>query len=274
MSLSGRSPGSLVLLRHGQSEWNAADRSTGWVEVGLTDRGVAQARRAGELLREHGLLPDVVHTSVLKRAVRTARLALDAARLASVPTQASWRLNERPYGALQGRHERAILEEHGGEQLLRWRRSHHTAPLELADDDPWSQVGDPAYAGLPDDDVPRTESLRDVTRRLLPYWFSAIVPDLLQGHRVLVVAHGNSLRALVKHLDHISDEDIAAVDLPTGDPLAYDLDGALRPLARGGSFLDPQSAAAGISEVCLWGTPPPARRADGKPGNPGERLST
>jgi 2,3-bisphosphoglycerate-dependent phosphoglycerate mutase len=239
----------LILLRHGQSDWNEKNLSTGWVDVGLTPRGEDEARRGGELIRERDLLPDVLHTSVLRRAIRTAEIALDAADRLWLPVRRSWRLNERHYGALQGKNKKRTLEEFGEEQFMLWRRSYDTPPPPLPDDDEWSQVGDPTYASLPDELVPRTECLKDVVVRMLPYWYDAIVPDLATGATVLVVAHGNSLRALVKHLDAISDDDIADLNIPTGIPLVYRLDDNLRPLATGGEYLDPEAAAAAIEEV-------------------------
>jgi 2,3-bisphosphoglycerate-dependent phosphoglycerate mutase len=239
----------LVLLRHGQSDWNEKNLSTGWVDVGLTPRGEEEARRGGELMRERELLPDVLHTSVLRRAIRTAEIALDAADRLWLPVRRSWRLNERHYGAMQGKNKKRTLEEFGEEQFMLWRRSYDTPPPPLPDDDEWSQVGDPMYASLPDELVPRTECLKDVVVRMLPYWYDVIVPDLATGATVLVVAHGNSLRALVKHLDGISDDDISALNIPTGIPLLYRLDENLRPHAPGGEYLDPAAAAAAIEEV-------------------------
>src|SRR5215470_14790864 len=192
--------GTLVLLRHGESEWNSKNQFTGWVDVDLTPRGEDEARRGGELLVERGLLPDVVHTSVLRRAIRTADLALDAAERHWIPVRRSWRLNERHYGALQGKNKAQIREQFGDKQFMAWRRSYDVPPPPIADDDPLSQAADPRYALLPDDLMPRTECLRDVVWRMLPYWYATIVPDLAAGRCVLVVAHGNSLRALVKHL--------------------------------------------------------------------------
>jgi 2,3-bisphosphoglycerate-dependent phosphoglycerate mutase len=239
----------LVLLRHGESEWNQKNLFTGWVDVGLTDKGRGEAARGGALLRERDLLPDVLHTSVMRRAVETAHLALDAADRLWVPVRRSWRLNERHYGALQGKDKKQTLEEYGEEQFMLWRRSYDTPPPPLPDDDEWSQVGDPAYAGLAPELVPRTECLADVVVRMLPYWYDGIVPDLRAGRSVLVVAHGNSLRALVKHLDGISDDDIAGLNIPTGVPLLYTLDGDLRPTVPGGEYLDPDAAAAAIEAV-------------------------
>ncbi|WP_417561905.1 phosphoglyceromutase [Microbacterium sp.] len=244
-------PYTLILLRHGQSEWNKSNQFTGWVDVRLTDQGKEEARRGGELLAEKGLLPDIVHTSVLSRAIQTADIALDAADRLWIPVTRSWRLNERHYGALQGKDKAQTLAEFGEEQFMLWRRSFDVPPPPLADDDPYSQVGDPRYAGI-DGEVPRTESLKLVIDRLLPYWHSAIVPDLEAGKTVLVAAHGNSLRALVKHLDGISDDDIAALNIPTGIPLVYRLGEDLAPLGPG-EYLDPEAAAAGAAAVANQG---------------------
>jgi 2,3-bisphosphoglycerate-dependent phosphoglycerate mutase len=242
----------LILLRHGESEWNQKNLFTGWVDVDLTAAGEAEGRRGGELLVEHGLLPDVVHTSLLRRAIRTANLALDVADRHWIPVRRSWRLNERHYGALQGKDKAAIRAEYGDEQFMLWRRSYDTPPPPLADDDPHSQVGDPRYADLLEI-VPRTECLADVVERMLPYWFDAIVPDLRIGRTVLVTAHGNSLRAMVKHLDGLSDDEVVGLNIPTGIPLHYALDDAdLRPL-RPGAYLDPQAAAAAIEAVANQG---------------------
>ena len=239
----------LVLLRHGESEWNAKSLFTGWVDVGLTERGAAEAIRGGELLRETGLLPDVVHTSLLRRAIKTADLALEAADLSWLPVRRHWRLNERHYGALQGLDKAATREQHGDEQFMRWRRSYDEPPPPLPDDDQWSQVGDPRYADLLDI-VPRTECLADVVHRMLPYWYDALVPDLRLGRTVLVAAHGNSLRALVKHLDGLGDQEVVGLNIPTGIPLRYDLDPAtMRPVSPGGAYLDPEAAAASIEAV-------------------------
>jgi 2,3-bisphosphoglycerate-dependent phosphoglycerate mutase len=239
----------LVLLRHGESEWNQKNLFTGWVDVGLNDKGRGEAARGGALLRERDLLPDVLHTSVMRRAVETAHLALDAADRLWIPVRRSWRLNERHYGALQGKDKKQTLEEFGEEQFMLWRRSYDTPPPPLPDDDEWSQVGEPAYADLAPELVPRTECLADVVVRMLPYWYDGIVPDLRAGRSVLVVAHGNSLRALVKHLDGIGDDDIAGLNIPTGVPLLYTLDQDLRPTVPGGEYLDPGAAAAAIEAV-------------------------
>jgi 2,3-bisphosphoglycerate-dependent phosphoglycerate mutase len=245
--------GKLVLLRHGESEWNAKNLFTGWVDVDLSAKGEAEARRGGELLGESGLLPDVVHTSVLKRAIRTAELTLHAIDRHWLPVQRSWRLNERHYGALQGKNKKQTLEQFGEEQFMLWRRSYDTPPPPIDDDDEWSQAGDARYATLPPELMPRSECLKDVVGRMLPYWYDAIVPQLLAGRTVLVAAHGNSLRALVKHLDGISDEAIAALNIPTGIPLLYELDGALRPTVPGGRYLDPEAAKESAAAVANQG---------------------
>ncbi|MDF1604938.1 phosphoglyceromutase [Nocardioides sp. YIM 152315] len=243
----------LVLLRHGESEWNAQNLFTGWVDVPLNDKGRAEGVRAGELIRDAGLEPDVVHTSLLRRAINTAATALDVADRHWIPVRRSWRLNERHYGALQGKNKKETLEAYGEEQFMLWRRSFDVPPPPLDDDAEWSQVGQPQYADLGDDEMPRTECLKDVIARFLPYWESAIVPDLRAGRTVLVAAHGNSLRALVKHLDGISDEDIAGLNIPTGMPLVYELDESLRPTVRGGRYLDPDAAAAAAAAVANQG---------------------
>jgi 2,3-bisphosphoglycerate-dependent phosphoglycerate mutase len=239
----------LVLLRHGQSEWNEKNLFTGWVDVGLTELGRTEARRGGELLVDRDLLPDVLHTSVMRRAIDTAQIALEAADRMWLPVRRSWRLNERHYGALQGKDKKQTLEEFGEEQFMLWRRSYDTPPPPLADDDQFSQTGEARYANLPDEVVPRTECLADVVVRMLPYWYDDIVPDLRTGATVLVAAHGNSLRALVKHLDGISDDAIAGLNIPTGIPLLYRLDAQFRPLTTGGEYLDPDAAAASIEAV-------------------------
>jgi 2,3-bisphosphoglycerate-dependent phosphoglycerate mutase len=243
----------LVLLRHGESEWNAKNLFTGWVDVALSDKGRAEAERGGTLLTEAGVLPDVVHTSVLRRAITTAHLALDACDRHWVPVRRSWRLNERHYGALQGKDKKATLEEFGEEQFMLWRRSYDTPPPRLDDSSEWSQVGDPRYADLPDEIRPRTECLADVVDRMLPYWYDAIVPDLRTGRTVCVAAHGNSLRALVKHLDGMSEEAVVGLNIPTGIPLVYKLDADMRPHVRGGQYLDPEAAADAIAAVANQG---------------------
>ncbi|NUW45799.1 phosphoglyceromutase [Nonomuraea rhodomycinica] len=243
----------LVLLRHGESDWNAKGLFTGWVDVSLSAKGEDEARRGGRLLVEAGLRPDVVHTSLLTRAIQTAQLALGEADFAWLPVRRSWRLNERHYGALQGKNKAQTREEFGDEQFMLWRRSYDVPPPPIADDDEYSQVGDARYALLPPELMPRTECLKDVVDRMLPYWYDAIVPDLAAGRTVLVAAHGNSLRALVKHLDGIGDEEIAGLNIPTGIPLRYELDESFRPLRRGGEYLDPDAAAAAIQAVANQG---------------------
>ena len=244
--------GTLVLLRHGQSVWNAENLFTGWVDVALSALGEDEARRGGELLVENDLLPDVVHTSLLRRAIATANLALDAADRHWIPVHRDWRLNERHYGALQGKGKKSTLAEFGEEQFMLWRRSFDVPPPPIEDGDEFSQDGDPRYAGL-GDAMPRSECLADVVARFLPYWDEAIVPDLRAGKTVLVTAHGNSLRALVKHLDGMSDDDVVDLNIPTGIPLRYDLDGDLRPTNPGGTYLDPTAAAAAITAVANQG---------------------
>ncbi len=239
----------LVLLRHGQSDWNAKNLFTGWVDVGLDDKGRAEAARGAELLQDRNLLPDVVHTSVLRRAIATAELCLDGIDRHWIPVRRSWRLNERHYGVLQGKDKKATLEEFGEEQFMRWRRSYGEPPPPIGDGDDWSQVGDPRYADLPDELMPRTECLADVLDRMLPYWYDAIVPDLLVGRTVLVAAHGNSLRALVKHLDGLDADTVVGLNIPTGIPLLYELDADLRPTTSGGEYLDPDAAEASIEAV-------------------------
>ncbi|GAA5190108.1 phosphoglyceromutase [Rugosimonospora acidiphila] len=252
----------LILLRHGQSEWNSKNLFAGWVDVDLTDAGVRQSLRAGELLREQGPPPDVVHTSVLRRSVRTAAIALHEADRSWIPVRRSWRLNERHYGALQGRERTAVRERYGHEQFMLWRRSYEVAPPPLADDDEFSQASDPRYADLLGE-LPRTESLRDVTARLLPYWHDAIVPDLRAGRTVLVCAHGNSLRALIKHMDRLSDDDFVGLNVPTGVPLRYTLDEAtLRPTGPA-RYADPRAAAEGIAAVAAQGLDAAAVAAQG-----------
>ena len=242
----------LILLRHGQSEWNAKNLFTGWVDVDLTEQGRAEAVSGGEQIKAAGLAPDVVHTSLQRRAITTAALALDAADRHWIPVRRSWHLNERHYGALQGKDKAQVREEYGDEQFMLWRRSFDIPPPPLADDDPYSQVGQPQYAGL-GDAMPRSECLKDVIERLLPYWESDVAADLRAGHTVLVAAHGNSLRAIVKHLDSISDEDIAGLNIPTGMPLVYELDDELAPITPGGTYLDPEAAAAAAAAVANQG---------------------
>ena len=242
----------LVLLRHGESEWNAKNLFTGWVDVDLTDKGRAEAVDGGTQLVDAGILPDVVHTSLQRRAITTAHLALDAADRHWIPVRRSWRLNERHYGALQGKDKKQTLEQYGEEQFMTWRRSFDVPPPPLDDSDEFSQAADPRYADL-GDELPRTECLKDVIARMLPHWESAVVPDLRAGHTVLVAAHGNSLRAIVKHLDGISDDDIAGLNIPTGMPLVYELDDDMRPTVAGGRYLDPEAAAEAAAAVANQG---------------------
>ncbi len=240
--------GTLVLLRHGESEWNAKNLFTGWVDVDLTAKGEQEARRGGEQLKEHGLLPDVMHTSLQRRAIRTGEISLHAADRHWIPVHRSWRLNERHYGALQGKNKKQTLETYGEEQFMLWRRSFDVPPPPIEPRDEFAQTGDPRYVGIP---MPATECLKDVIARALPYWYDAIVPDLLGGKTVLVAAHGNSLRALVKHLDGISDDDIAGLNIPTGMPLRYQFDDELRPVSSG--YLDPAAAAEAAAAVANQG---------------------
>jgi 2,3-bisphosphoglycerate-dependent phosphoglycerate mutase len=242
----------LVLLRHGESTWNAKNLFTGWVDVDLSDKGREEARHGGELIRDADLLPDVVHTSLLRRAINTANLSLDACDRHWIPVRRSWRLNERHYGGLQGKDKKQTMEEFGEEQFMLWRRSFDVPPPPIADDDEFSQAGDPRYADL-GDEMPRTECLKDVIARMLPYWESDITADLKAGKRVLVAAHGNSLRAVVKHLDSISDADIVGLNIPTGMPLLYRLDDDLRPTVPGGEYLDPEAAAEAAAAVANQG---------------------
>jgi 2,3-bisphosphoglycerate-dependent phosphoglycerate mutase len=242
----------LVLLRHGESDWNAKNQFTGWVDVPLSDKGRAEAEHGGRLLAEAGLLPDVLHTSLLRRAITTANIALDVADRHWIPVRRDWRLNERHYGALQGKNKKQTLEQYGEEQFMLWRRSFDVPPPPIEDDDEFSQAGLPQYADL-GDQLPRAECLKDVVERFLPYWESGIVPDLRTGATVLVAAHGNSLRALVKHLDGISDADIAGLNIPTGMPLLYELDDSLQPTVPGGRYLDPEAAAEAAAAVANQG---------------------
>ncbi len=243
----------LVLLRHGESTWNALNQFTGWVDVDLSERGVTEAARGGALLAESGVLPDVVHTSLLRRAIRTSQIALDACDRHWIPVRRSWRLNERHYGALQGKNKKQTLDAYGEEQFMLWRRSYDTPPPAIDPDDEFSQTHDPRYAWLPPESNPRTECLADVVVRLIPYWEDVLVPDLRAGKVVLVAAHGNSLRALVKHLDGISDDDIAGLNIPTGIPLVYRLDADLHPTVPGGEYLDPDAAATAAAAVANQG---------------------
>jgi len=243
--------GTLVLLRHGESEWNAKNLFTGWVDVDLTEKGRAEAIRGGELIAEHNLLPDVLYTSLLRRAITTAHLALDRADRLWIPVERSWRLNERHYGALQGLDKAETTARHGEAQVKVWRRSYDVPPPPIERGSKFSQDTDPRYINI--DGGPLTECLADVVARFLPYYTDAIVPDLRLGKTVLIAAHGNSLRALVKYLDDMSDDDVVGLNIPTGIPLCYDLDDNLRPAVPGGQYLDPEAAAAGAAAVASQG---------------------
>ena len=240
----------LVLVRHGESEWNAQNLFTGWVDVPLSEKGRAEAKRAGQLLIDAGVTPDLLYTSLQRRAISTANIALDAADLHWIPVKRNWRLNERHYGALQGKNKKEIREEYGEEQFMQWRRSYDVPPPPIEPGSEFSQDQDPRYAGEP---IPSTECLKDVLIRLLPYWEEQIVPDLKSGKTIMIAAHGNSLRAIVKHLDGISDDEISGLNIPTGIPLYYELDEDLKPLTKGGTYLDPESAKAAIEAVANQG---------------------
>jgi 2,3-bisphosphoglycerate-dependent phosphoglycerate mutase len=241
----------LVLLRHGESEWNAKNLFTGWVDVPLSEKGVEEAKRGGTLLTDAGVLPDVVHTSLLRRAITTANLALDVADRHWIPVKRSWRLNERHYGALQGKNKKETLEEYGEEQFMLWRRSYDVPPPEIELGSEYSQDADPRYAGEP---IPRTEALAQVLERALPYWEAEIVPDLKARKVVLVAAHGNSIRSIVKYLDDVDEQTIAGINIPTGIPLLYELDEeTLKPVTKGGTYLDPEAAKAAIAAVANQG---------------------
>lgn len=242
----------LILVRHGESTWNSLNLFTGWVDVPLSEKGLVEAKRAGELLIDAGLLPDVLHTSLLRRAISTAQLALDAADRHWIPVRRSWRLNERHYGDLQGKDKKTTLQTYGEEKFMLWRRSFDTPPPEISDSNEYSQAGDPRYADL-GDAQPKTECLADVVVRLQPYLYGAIADDLKAGHVVMVAAHGNSLRAVVKLLDGVSDADIAGLNIPTGIPLMYELDDDLKPVQPGGLYLDPDAAKEAIAKVANQG---------------------
>lgn len=250
--MHGSSVGTLILLRHGESVWNAENLFTGWVDVALSDKGIAEARRGGELLRDADLRPDIVHTSLLRRAISTANIALDAADRHWIDVKRDWRLNERHYGALQGKNKKQTLEEFGEEQFMLWRRSYDTPPPPIEPGSEFGQDRDPRYASLGGAE-PLTECLKDVVARMLPYWETEVVPDLRAGKTVLLAAHGNSLRALVKYLDRISDDAIAGLNIPTGIPLRYDLSEDLQPLNPGGTYLDPLAAEAAAAAVANQG---------------------
>jgi 2,3-bisphosphoglycerate-dependent phosphoglycerate mutase len=238
----------LILLRHGQSQWTLEKLFTGWSDVGRSDLGREEAVVAGELLAAEGFLPTDLHTSLLKRAIHTAELTLAAMDRSWIPVQRSWRLNERHYGALQGLNKAETAERHGAEQVLIWRRSYDIPPPPLEVDDERHPSHDPRYADLSADELPATEALSDVVARMLPYWFESIVPQLAEGRVPMVAAHGNSLRALVKHLDGVSEDDIVELNIPTGIPLVYELDAEMKPVSS--RYLgDQEAAAAAAAEV-------------------------
>jgi 2,3-bisphosphoglycerate-dependent phosphoglycerate mutase len=243
----------LVLLRHGESQWNRENRFTGWVDVDLSAAGIDEARASGRLLRADGFRFDVAFTSVLKRAIRTLWIVLDEMDLMWVPVHRNWRLNERHYGALQGLNKAETAAKHGEAQTAIWRRSYDIPPPPLTPDDERHPGHDRRYAKLDPAVLPLTECLKDTVERFLPYWHETIAPAIRQGERVLIAAHGNSLRALVKYLDGISDEDIVGLNIPTGIPLVYKLDANMRPLQRGGEYLDPDAAADAIKAVAAQG---------------------
>ena len=249
--IEGMSNGKLVLVRHGQSEWNASNQFTGWYDVALTDKGRAEAVRAGEMMVEAGLEPTILYTSLLRRAINTAHMALDVADRLWIPVVRDWRLNERHYGALQGLNKAETKEKYGDDQFMMWRRSYDTPPPELEDDSPYSQAGDPRYANV--ENVPKTECLQDVEKRLIPYFEAEILPRLKNGETVMVAAHGNTLRAMLLYLDGITPEDIAEVNVPTGIPLVYEFDADGKVQNPGGTYLDPEAAAAGAAAVANQG---------------------
>ncbi len=247
----------LVLLRHGESTWNKENRFTGWTDVDLSETGVAEAHEAGRLLRVEGFTFDVAYTSVLRRAIRTLWIGLEEMDQMWLPTVGTWRLNERHYGALQGLNKAEMAEKFGDEQVRIWRRSYDVPPPALTEDDERFPGRDPRYAGLADADIPRCESLKDTVARFLPFWHDTIAPSLRDGRRVLVAAHGNSIRAIVKYLDDVSDADIVGLNIPTGVPLVYELNEQLRPL--GHRYLgDPGQVAAAAAAVAAQGSARPA----------------
>ncbi|MEO9010688.1 MAG: phosphoglyceromutase [Nakamurella sp.] len=240
----------LILLRHGESTWNSKNLFSGWVDVPLSDKGVREASRAGDLMKAAGVVPDVLHTSMLRRAITTANLALDGMDRHWIPVTRSWRLNERHYGDLQGKNKKETREQYGDEQFMLWRRSYDVPPPPISADNTFSQVGDPRYDPA---ELPKTECLADVVTRLEPYLRGPIATDLAAGKTVLVVAHGNSLRATVKLLDGISEDEIVGLNIPTGIPLRYELDADLKPIEAGGEYLDPDAAAEAIKAVANQG---------------------
>jgi 2,3-bisphosphoglycerate-dependent phosphoglycerate mutase len=242
----------LVLMRHGESQWNLENRFTGWTDVDLTDLGREQARKAGQMLKDQGYEFDIAFTSVLKRAIRTLWIALDAMDAMYLPVHNNWRLNERHYGALQGLNKAETAAQYGDEQVLIWRRAYAIAPNPLALDDPRHPKFDPRYARLSAQQLPATECLKDTVERVLPFWDETIAPAIRAGRRVMISAHGNSLRALIKHLDHVSEEDIVHLNIPTGQPLVYELDKDLRPI-RHYYIGDPAEIAAAMAAVQAQG---------------------
>jgi len=244
--------GKLILLRHGESEWNALNLFTGWVDVSLSAKGIEEAKRGGQLLKDRNLLADVVHTSLLRRAIHTSQLALDVADRHWIPVHRTWKLNERHYGALQGKDKAQTLAQYGEEQFQLWRRSFDVPPPPIDENDKYSQSKDPRYADL-GAAMPKTECLKDVVNRMVPYLTGEITDDLKAGKTVLVTAHGNSIRAMVKHIDCISDGDIAGVNIPTGIPLLYEFDADFEPIKKGGEYLDPEAAKAAIAAVANQG---------------------
>ena len=240
----------LVIIRHGESEWNKLNLFTGWTDVDLTDTGRAEAAAGGKALKEQGFDFDVCYTSLLKRAIHTLNIVLDQMDRAWLPVHKTWRLNERHYGALQGKNKTQIREEYGDEKFMLWRRSYGTPPPEIDPNDEYAQNNDPRYAGDP---VPEAECLADVVARVEPYWESDIIPELKTGKTVLIAAHGNSLRAIVKMLDGLTEEEIAKVNIPTAMPLVYELDDDFKPIKKGGEYLDPEAAAAGAAAVAAQG---------------------
>lgn len=249
--MSDNAHGTLILLRHGQSEWNASNQFTGWVDVRLTEKGREEAKRGGQMLKDAGLKPSILYTSLLRRAITTANIALDEADLHWIPVIRDWRLNERHYGALQGLNKAETKDKYGEEQFMSWRRSYDTPPPAIDEDNEYAQTNEARYSNL--DEIPRTECLLDVVKRFIPYYGEEIAPRVAKGETVLVAAHGNSLRALVKYLDNISDEDIAALNIPTGIPLVYKIDADGKVLNPGGEYLDPEAAAAGAAAVAAQG---------------------
>jgi 2,3-bisphosphoglycerate-dependent phosphoglycerate mutase len=242
----------LVLLRHGESTWNKENRFTGWTDVDLSEKGLSEAKKAGQALKKEGFVFDVAHTSVLKRAIRTLWMTLDEMDLMWIPVYNSWRLNERHYGALQGLNKAEMASKYGEEQVLIWRRSYDVRPPALEVTDPRYPGFDPRYSDLAKKDIPATECLKDTVARFLPYWLKKIAPDVRSGKKVIIAAHGNSLRALVKYLDNVSDKDIVGLNIPTGLPLVYELDDDLKPI-RSYYIGDPEEVKKAMEAVANQG---------------------